>query len=114
MDGEASVFIDPNMINKEGTSSINLVGFSKDNKYVTYSRQDAGSDWQKFYVMEVATKKQLSDELKWVKFSGASWKGNGFFYSRYPTPAKGTEYSGDNKFHSISVSYTHLTLPTKA
>ncbi len=101
MDGEAKVFIDPNQLSKKGTSSINLVGFSKDNKYVTYSRQDAGSDWQKFYVMEVATRKQLADELEWVKFSGAAWKGNGFFYSRYPAPEKGMEYSADNRFHSV-------------
>ena len=51
--------------------------------------------------MEVATKKQLSDELKWVKFSGASWKGDGFFYSRYPAPKEGAEFSGDNKNHSV-------------
>jgi prolyl oligopeptidase len=39
--------------------------------------------------------------LEWCKFTGASWWKDGFFYSRYPEPAKGAEYSGDNKFHSI-------------
>ena len=101
MDGEPEVFLDPNEFSKEGTTSINLVGFSNDDKYVTYSRQDAGSDWQKFYVMEVATKKLMPDELNWVKFSGASWKGDGFFYNRYPAPAEGMEYSADNKYHMI-------------
>jgi len=71
LDGKPEVFIDPNALSEEGTTAISLAGFSNDNKYVVYSRQDAGSDWQKFYVMEVATKKQLSDELEWVKFSGA-------------------------------------------
>lgn len=99
--GEPEVFIDPNAMSKDGTTAISLVGFSDDYKYVAYSRQDAGSDWQKFYVMEVATKKQLDDELEWVKFSGASWKGDGFFYSRYPAPKPGEEFSGDNKNHSI-------------
>ncbi len=101
LDGEPEVFIDPNSFSKEGTTAISLAGFSNDNKYVTYSRQDAGSDWQKFYVMEVATKKQLSDELEWVKFSGASWKDDGFFYSRYPAPKEGAEFSGDNRNHSV-------------
>ena len=101
MEGESEVFIDPNKMSEDGTAAISLAGFSNDDKYVTYSRQDAGSDWQEFYVMEVATKKQLDDHLKWVKFSGASWKGDGFFYSRYPEPQEGLEYSADNKNHSV-------------
>ena len=101
LDGEPSVFIDPNAINAEGTTSINLIGISKDNKYVAYARQDAGSDWQQIHVMEIATKQKTEDVLEWVKFSGASWWKDGFFYSRYPAPAKGAEYSGDNKMHSV-------------
>ena len=101
LDGEPEVFIDPNEISKEGTASINLIGISKNNKYIAYSRSDAGSDWQKIYVMEIATKKQLPDVLEWVKFSGASWSGDGFFYSRYPAPKKGGELSADNKNHSV-------------
>ncbi len=101
LDGAPEVFIDPNSFSEDGTTAISLAGFSNDNKYVTYSRQDAGSDWQKFYIMEVATKKLLSDELEWVKFSGASWKGDGFFYSRYPAPKEGDEFSGDNRNHSV-------------
>ena len=101
LDGEPEVFIDPNALSKEGTVAINLIGISDDNRYVAYSRQDAGSDWQEIHVMEIATKQKLPDVLKWVKFSGASWWKDGFFYSRYPKPAKGSEYSGDNKYHSI-------------
>lgn len=101
LDGKPEVFLDPNAINAEGTTSINLVGISKDNKYVAYARSDGGSDWQKMYVMEIATKKQLDDELNWVKFSGASWHKDGFFYSRYPAPAAGEELKGNNQFHSV-------------
>ncbi len=101
LDGEPEVFIDPNAINEEGTTAISLVGFSKDYKYVTYSVQQAGSDWQTFYVKEVATGKTLSDELRWVKFSGASWVDDGFYYSKYPAPASGLEYSAENEGHSV-------------
>ena len=101
LDGEAEVFIDPNEINPEGTTAISIVGFSKDYKYVTYSVQEAGSDWQTFYVKEVATGKTLPDELSWVKFSGASWVGDGFYYSRYPAPESGLEYSAENEGHSV-------------
>ena len=101
LDGEPEVFIDPNEMNPEGTTAVSLVGFSDDYKYVTYSVQEAGSDWQTFYVKEVETGKTLSDELKWVKFSGASWVGNGFYYSRYPAPDSGLEYSAENKGHAV-------------
>ncbi|HHJ50347.1 MAG TPA: S9 family peptidase [Phaeodactylibacter sp.] len=100
-EGEPEVFIDPNALSKEGTVSINLIGFSDDNKYVAISRQEAGSDWQEIRVMEIATKKELDDRLEWVKFSGAAWWKDGFFYSRYPKPKEGEELKGDNKYHSI-------------
>ncbi|GJM32458.1 MAG: prolyl endopeptidase [Saprospiraceae bacterium] len=101
LDGSPEVFIDPNQLSADGTVSIGLLGFSKDNRYVAYSRSEAGSDWQEIHVMEIATKKELPDVLEWVKFSGASWFKDGFFYSRYPEPAKGAELSGNNTFHSV-------------
>jgi prolyl oligopeptidase len=39
--------------------------------------------------------------MEWVKFSGAAWHKNGFYYSRYPKPEAGKELSSDNKDHSI-------------
>jgi prolyl oligopeptidase len=101
LDGEPKVFIDPNTISKEGTAAISLLGTSGDDKYIAYTRQDAGSDWAEIRVKEVATGKDMTDVLKWVKFSGASWWKDGFFYSRYPAPATGTELSGNNQFHSV-------------
>ncbi|MAT55056.1 MAG: S9 family peptidase [Saprospirales bacterium] len=101
LDGKPEVFIDPNAISPDGTTSINIIGVSDDNKYVAVSRQDAGSDWQQIHVYEVESMNKLPDELKWVKFSGASFWKDGFFYSRYPEPAPGTELSGNNLFHSI-------------
>ncbi|MEM1219902.1 MAG: S9 family peptidase, partial [Bacteroidota bacterium] len=72
LEGEPEVFLDPNALSEDGTVAISLMGFSKDDKYVAFSRQDAGSDWQEIRVMEVATKTELPDVLEWVKFSGAS------------------------------------------
>lgn len=100
-DGDARVFIDPNEISEDGTVSINLLGASKDNKYIAYSQSEAGSDWTTIRVREIEGNKILDDKLEWVKFSGADWYGDGFFYSRYPEPEPGKELSGDNKDHSI-------------
>lgn len=102
LEGKPEVFIDPNAINAEGTTSIGLASVSANNKYVVISRSDAGSDWTNFTVREVATGRELSDKLEWVKFSGASWIGEeGFFYSRYPSPEPGSELSGNNQYHSV-------------
>jgi prolyl oligopeptidase len=101
LDGKPEVFIDPNKLSAEGTVSINLAGFSNDFKYVAYTQSSAGSDWEQIKIREIETNKDLPDVLDWVKFSGASWYKNGFYYSRYPTPEKGKEFSSDNKDHSI-------------
>lgn len=101
LDGTEEVFLDPNAISKDGTAAISLLGFSHDKKYIAYSIAQSGSDWSNIYVMEIATKKKLADELKWTKFSGAGWKGNGFYYSRYDEPKKGMELSAANKFQKV-------------
>ncbi|MDX2063343.1 MAG: prolyl oligopeptidase family serine peptidase [Bacteroidia bacterium] len=94
-DGTPEVFIDPNQLSKDGTLAISLAAVSKDNRHVVVNYQQSGSDWNTLYVYEVATGKQLSDKLEWVKFSGASWYKDGFYYSRFPTPAPGTELTAN-------------------
>jgi prolyl oligopeptidase len=101
LDGEPEVFIDPNELSPDGTVRVRLTSLSKDNKYVTVSKSESGSDWQELRVMEIATKKELSDHLKWLKFGGASWYGDGFFYSGYDKPEEGREYTEANKFQKI-------------
>ena len=101
LDGTPEVFLDPNLLSKDGTVTANIVSVSNDKKYVAVSSQKAGSDWQEFSVMEVATKKPLPDKLEWVKFSGAAWYKNGFFYSTFQKPAPGKELSSKNEFAKI-------------
>ena len=101
LDGEAVVFIDPNEISEEGLVSIRLLGSSPDYQYIAYARQEAGSDWVTIGVYEVSTGEKLDTRLEWVKFSGASWDENGFYYSRYPEPEPGMELSANNQFHSV-------------
>ncbi|HEX5001508.1 MAG TPA: prolyl oligopeptidase family serine peptidase [Bacteroidia bacterium] len=101
LDGEPQVFLDPNTMSADGTAAITLLGESKDNKYMAYATNQSGSDWQQINVMEIATRKKLDDQLNWVKFSGAAWQGDGFYYSRYDEPVKGKEFSNKNEYHKI-------------
>lgn len=106
IDGMPEVFLDPNTFSTDGTVSISTISPSKDGKYFVYGISKAGSDWNEFFVMDVATKAKLNDHLKWVKFSGASWHGDGFYYNRYDAPEEGKELSSKNEsqkvyFHKI-------------
>jgi prolyl oligopeptidase len=98
---EPKVFLDPNKLSTDGTVALTSLSFSKDGKYVAYSVSRSGSDWREIYVMDTATRTLLDDHIEWAKFSGASWQGDGFYYSAYDAPAKGAEFSGKNENHKI-------------
>lgn len=100
LDGKEEVFLDPNSLSKDGTVSVTLAGYSKDKKYIAYTLNRAGSDWEEIYVMEVATRKTLSDKLEWVKFSGASWYKDGFFYNRFDKP-EGSALAAANEYQKV-------------
>ncbi len=94
LDGEAHVLLDPNKWSKDGTVALAGLEISDDGKYLAYGIAEAGSDWQTWHVMDVAAVKVLSDELKWLKYSSASWTadGKGFFYSRFDEPKPGETF----------------------
>ena len=101
LDGEPQVFIDPNTLSADGTVRIGLMGESQDDRYMAISRSEAGSDWQEIRVMEIATRRELPDRLRWVKFSGAAWSGDGFYYSRYDEPKAGEELKAKNENQKV-------------
>ncbi|MFZ1331817.1 MAG: prolyl oligopeptidase family serine peptidase, partial [Flavobacteriales bacterium] len=101
IDGDDKIFIDPNAVDENGTTSIGLMGASNDDRYMAVSVQKAGSDWQDITIWDLRTMKELPDVLKWAKFSGVAWYKNGFFYSRYPEPKKGTELSASNEWQKV-------------
>jgi len=98
LDGEPRELIDPNKLSKDGTVALGSTSVNPDARYLAYGVSEAGSDWTTWKVLDVATAKPLADELKWVKFSEASWTadGKGFFYSRYPEPKMGEAFQSLN------------------
>jgi prolyl oligopeptidase len=89
LDAPPRVLIDPNTLSKDGTVALTSADVSHDGRYFGYGTAAAGSDWNEFHVRSFATGRDLSDHLKWIKFSGLSWTHDnaGFFYSRYPEPS---------------------------
>ena len=101
LEGKPEVLIDPNEWSPDGTVQLGGFAPSKDGKLAAYAVSRSGSDWQELNVMDLSTRKPLADKVEWVKVSGIAWRGNGFYYSRYPQPAKGKELSSANENHLV-------------
>ena len=101
LEDEPEVFLDPNTLSDDGTVALTGTSFSNDGKYMAYMISRSGSDWTEIYVMDVKTKELLSDHIEWAKFTGAAWDGDGFYYSAYPRPEVGKEFSNANEYHSV-------------
>lgn len=102
--GEETLFLDPNTLSEDGTVSLTSFRVSKDGKYAGYGISRGGSDWNEFFIRDVETGEDLTDHIKWVKFSGMAWYKEGFFYSRYPEPKEGDALKGMN---TNSMIYYH-------
>jgi prolyl oligopeptidase len=85
---EAKVLLDPNKLSADGTIALGGTSISDDGRLMAYGLSQAGSDWVEWKVRDIESGVDLPDQLKWVKFSGASWTkdGLGFYYSCYDAP----------------------------
>ena len=101
--GEGRVLIDPNIWAKDGATALAEWNPSEDGKHLLYSVQDGGTDWRIVRVKDVATGEDLSDEVRWVKFSALDWAkdGSGFYYSRFPELEQGEAFQSLNENHSV-------------
>lgn len=98
---QPELLLDPNTLSADGTVALSSMGISNNGKYLAYSVARAGSDWNEIYVMDLTSKKLLDDHIQWVKFSGISWQGDGFYYSAYDAPQPGKELSKINEYHKV-------------
>ena len=82
------VLIDPNTFSDDGTISLGGTSVNNSADMIAFSISDGGSDWRVWKVLDIETGEVLEDEIKWAKFSGASWENDdsGFFYQKYEEP----------------------------
>tara|TARA_Y100000287_G_scaffold35395_1_gene26549 strand:+ start:467 stop:2566 length:2100 start_codon:yes stop_codon:yes gene_type:complete len=82
------VLIDPNTFSEDGTISLGGTSVNNSADMIAFSISDGGSDWRVWKVLDIETGEVLEDEIKWAKFSGASWENDdsGFFYQKYDEP----------------------------
>ncbi len=102
LNAEPRTLIDPNKFSADGTVALAALSISDDGKLAAYGVSTGGSDWVTFKVRNVDTGEDLPDEVKWTKFSGASWTkdGRGFYYSRFDEPA-GNKLGDVTYYHKL-------------
>ncbi|HET9624333.1 MAG TPA: prolyl oligopeptidase family serine peptidase [Kofleriaceae bacterium] len=93
LDGKPSLLLDPNAIATDG--SLAFAGLSIDERgaRMAYGLAVGGGDWHQWRVREVATGKDLPDQLEHIKYYRPVFThdGAGLYYSRFPPPAPGKE-----------------------
>ena len=117
LNGQGRVLIDPNAWSADGATALGEWVPSEDGSKLLYTVQDGGSDWRTVKVLDVATGKETSDTVEWVKFSNLAWAkdGSGFYYSRFEQPAAGQEFQALNEnqtvyFHRLGTPQSADTL----
>jgi prolyl oligopeptidase len=99
--GEEELFLDPNKLSEDGTTSLAGTAFTEDGRLFAYAVSVAGSDWRDIYVMDADSKTLLKDKIADAKFTGISWKGEeGFYYSTYEKP-DGSKLSALTNHHLL-------------
>ena len=100
---EIHVLIDPSALAEDATVSIMTFDPSPSGRFLAYGLSEAGSDWQKWYVMDVDSGERLKDELQWIRFTLASWRDDesGFFYSGSEPPPEDEVYKAPVTKRSI-------------
>jgi prolyl oligopeptidase len=113
LEGESRLLLDPNQFAKDGATALAEWRPSDDGRYLLYAIQDGGTDWRTLKVLDVTTGQTLTDEVKWVKFSGLSWSadGKGFYYSRFAEPKAGEKFQSTNLnqmvyYHALGTDQT--------
>jgi prolyl oligopeptidase len=103
LDAAPSALLDPNTLSSDGTVALGGTSVSDDGKLLAYGLATAGSDWDLWKVRDVETGRDLGDDLRWIKFSTASWTkdGKGFFYSRFPEPPAGSDLKQPNYYNKL-------------
>lgn len=109
LEGKPEVVIDPNKLSSDGSVQLNEFAVSRDGHYGASMISVSGSDWLTIVIKDLKTMTDLPDSIRWIKESDIAWQGNGFYYSRYPEPGKGTELTSQNSnqqlwYHQVGTS----------
>jgi len=103
-----TLLLDPNAISTDGSLALVGMAAADTGARIAYGLAIGGGDWQQWRVRDVASAKDLPDQIEHIKYYAPAFTrdGTGLYYSRFPTPEPGkelTETDHDCKiyFHRI-------------
>jgi prolyl oligopeptidase len=99
VDGEDRVAVDPNRLNRAGTTALDWYYPSEDGRLLAYGLSDNGSEESVLHVLDVESGRHLTERIAHTRAASLAWlpDNSGFFYSRYPAP--GTVPAGEEHYH---------------
>ena len=97
--GQDRALVDVNALAGDGTRSLDWWFPSEDGALVAYGVSADGSEESVLRVRDVATGRDLPDEISRTRACSVAWlpDGKSFYYTRYPAP--GSVAAGEEKYH---------------
>ena len=97
--GKDRVLLDPNELDKEGTTALDWWYPNRDGALLAYGLSKNGSEQSTLRVRDVASGKDLPDVIERTRYCSLAWlpDGKGFYYTRYPTV--GSVPKGEENYH---------------
>mgnify|MGYP001432726771 CR=1 FL=1 len=88
--GPDRVLLDPNALNRDGTTALDWYFPSPDGRMLAYGLSDDGSEQSVLQVLEVASGRVLGDRIDRTRAADLAWlpDASGFYYTRYPRPGE--------------------------
>ena len=100
---DPSIIVDPSFISARDNIMLKGYSVSGDSKLLAYQFSRNGSDWGEIKVVNLKSGNHKNDHLTGVKFSGISWKANGFYYSAFNKNEEG-EWCQQVFYHKMGTS----------
>jgi prolyl oligopeptidase len=111
LDAAPTALLDPNAISTDGSLAFVWQAIAERGDRIAYGLAIGGGDWQIWRVRDVATGKDLPDELAHIKYYTPAFThdGTGLYYSRFPAPPPGKELVETD--HDCKVYYHRIGTP---
>ena len=76
--------ISGSLISKKDYTDIGYYKASRGDNFLAYQYNRNGSDWNEIKIVGIKKRKFFKETLQHTKRSGIQWRGQGFFYTKYP------------------------------